>query len=41
VLNVFAFPEVRKLYPAIHIKEFIADGVVDNYPTYELLHCYG
>lgn len=41
VLNVFALPEVRKLYPAIHITEFIADGAMDNYPTYELLHCFG
>jgi hypothetical protein len=30
--------EVRKLYPYITFKNFIADGAMDNYTTYRLLH---
>lgn len=30
--------EVRKLYPDLCIRNFIADGAMDNYPTYELMY---
>lgn len=38
ILTVFTMSEVRKLYPKITIKNFLGDGSMDNYPTYELLH---
>jgi hypothetical protein len=38
ILSIFALNEVRKLYPDITFRHFIADGAMDNYPTYQLLH---
>jgi hypothetical protein len=38
ILTIFALNEVRKLYPYITFKNFIADGAMDNYATYRLLH---
>ena len=38
ILAVFAMSEVRKLYPDLCIRNFIADGAMDNYPTYELMY---
>lgn len=40
ILTIFALDEVRKLYPNIVIKNFLADGAMDNYPTYKLLQHY-
>lgn len=37
VLTIFALSEFRKLYPNLPIKNFLADGAMDNYPTYRLL----
>ena len=37
ILTIFALTEVRKLYPDITFKNFLADGAMDNYPTYKLL----
>lgn len=37
ITTIFALQEIQRLYPDIHIKSFIADGAMDNYPTYELL----
>jgi hypothetical protein len=38
ILTIFALNEVRKLYPQITFKNFLADGAMDNYATYRLLH---
>ncbi|MBA1336634.1 MAG: hypothetical protein HPY66_3069 [Firmicutes bacterium] len=38
ILTIFALNEVRKLYPDITFKNFLADGAMDNYPTYRLFH---
>lgn len=38
ILTIFALNEVRKLYPSIIFKNFLADGAMDNYATYRLLH---
>lgn len=38
ILSIFALSEVRKLYPQITFKNFLADGAMDNYPTYKLLN---
>lgn len=40
ILAIFAISEVRKLYPEICIRNFIADGAMDNYPTYELMYSW-
>lgn len=40
ILTVFALNEVRKLYPDIVLRNFLADGAMDNYPTYKLLQHY-
>lgn len=37
IIAIFALDEVRKLYPNICFKNYIADGAMDNYPTYQLL----
>lgn len=36
IITIFALNEVRKIYPAFTFDSFIADGAMDNYPTYEL-----
>jgi hypothetical protein len=41
ILTVFALNEVRKMYPNLIMKNFLADGAMDNYPTYKLLQHYG
>jgi len=40
ILTVFALNEVRKMYPNLVFKNFLADGAMDNYPTYKLLQFY-
>jgi hypothetical protein len=35
ILTVFALNEVRKMYPYFIFKNFLADGAMDNYPTYK------
>ena len=40
ILTVFALNEVRKMYPNLCFKNFLADGAMDNYPTYKLLQHY-
>jgi len=37
ITTVFALQDIQKLYPTIRLKSFVADGAMDNYPTYELL----
>jgi len=41
IIAIFALDEVRKLFPDICFKNYIADGAMDNYPTYRLLQHYG
>jgi hypothetical protein len=38
ILTIFALSEIRKLYPDFKFKNLIADGAMDNYATYRLLH---
>jgi hypothetical protein len=38
ILTVFALNEVRRLYPEMTFKNFLADGAMDNYATYRLLN---
>ncbi|NMB97165.1 MAG: hypothetical protein GYA02_11245 [Clostridiaceae bacterium] len=40
VTTVFALRDILKLYPNFTFKNFIADGAMDNYPTYDLLKHY-
>jgi len=40
ITTIFALQDIRKLYPDLHFKNFLADGAIDNYPTYELLKHY-
>jgi hypothetical protein len=40
VTTVFAMDSIRKLFPYMRFKNFIADGAMDNYPTYDLLKHY-
>ncbi len=40
ITTVFALQDIHKLYKGLHFKSFIADGAMDNYPTYELLKHY-
>lgn len=37
VIAIFALNELLKLYPEITFKNYIADGAMDNYPTYKYL----
>lgn len=37
ILSIFALSEVIKMFPKLKFKNFIADGAMDNYPTYDLL----
>jgi len=41
IIAIFVLDEVRKLYPQITFKNYLADGAMDNYPTYKLLEHYG
>jgi len=40
ILTVFALDDIHNLYPNIRFRYFIADGAMDNYPTYDLLKYY-
>ena len=40
ILTVFALNEVKKMYPNLAFKNFLADGAMDNYPTYKLVQHY-
>jgi hypothetical protein len=40
VTTVFALRDIHKLYPSLKFKNFLADGAMDNYPTYDLLNHY-
>jgi len=40
IIAIFSLDEVRKLYPDICFKNYLADGAMDNYPTYKLLQHY-
>ena len=37
ITTIFALNELPKLYPNITFKNFLADGAMDNYPTYKYL----
>ena len=41
IITVFALDESLKLYPNIVFKNFLADGAMDNYPTYKLVNHLG
>ena len=41
ITTIFALLELKELYPSITWKSFLADGAMDNYPTYELLKHFG
>jgi len=38
ISTIFALEDVFELFPALKIKNFLADGAMDNYPTYEYLN---
>ncbi|UZQ49569.1 hypothetical protein [Clostridium kluyveri] len=40
ITTVFALQDIYNLYPDFRFGNFIADGAMDNYPTYELLNHY-
>ncbi|WP_368491205.1 hypothetical protein [Clostridium sp. BJN0013] len=40
ITTVFALQDIHNLYPHFRFGNFIADGAMDNYPTYELLNHY-
>jgi len=40
VTTVFALRDIFNLYPNMKFKNFLADGAMDNYPTYDLLNHY-
>ncbi|MCQ1531841.1 hypothetical protein [Lutispora saccharofermentans] len=40
ITTVFALEDIHKIYPNLRFKSFIADGAMDNYPTYDLLKHY-
>jgi hypothetical protein len=37
IIAIFTLAEARKLYADIVFKNFLADGAMDNYPTYKLI----
>lgn len=37
ITTVLVLQDIQNFYPTIHFKSFVADGAMDNYPTYELL----
>mgnify|MGYP001011239796 CR=1 FL=1 len=41
ITTVFALRDIHNMYPKIRFKNFLADGAMDNYPTYELIKFYG
>lgn len=41
IITIFALNEVRKMYRDFTITDFIADGAMDNYPTYDLCNRWG
>lgn len=38
ISTIFALEDIKTLYPTFKLKKFLADGAMDNYPTYEYLH---
>ena len=38
VSTIFALEYIQTLYPSFKLKNFLADGAMDNFPTYEYLH---
>lgn len=40
ITTVFALRDIHTMYPNFKFKNFLADGAMDNYPTYELLKFY-
>ena len=40
VTTVFALRDIFDLYPNMNFKNFLGDGAMDNYPTYQLLSHY-
>jgi len=41
ITAIFALEDICRLYPYMHFGSFIADGAMDNYPTYALLKHHG
>jgi len=37
ITTVYALTDIFRLFPKLRFKSFLADGAMDNYPTYELL----
>lgn len=40
ITTVFALHDIHRLFPNLHFDNFVADGAMDNYPTYDLLKHY-
>lgn len=40
ITTVFTLEDIHDICPDFHFKNFITDGVMDNYPTYKLLKHY-
>lgn len=38
VSTIYALEDVKNLFPSFKFKNFLADGAMDNYPTYEYLY---
>lgn len=45
ITTIFALQDIQRLYPQLRFKNFIVDGAMNNYPTYDLLkhfvYCFG
>ena len=37
ITTIYALTDIFRLFPDLRFKSFLADGAMDNYPTYELL----
>lgn len=40
ISTVFVLDDIHNIYPYMRFRYFIADGAMNNYPTYELLNHY-
>lgn len=38
ISSIYGLEDVKSLYPNFNFKKFLADGAMDNYPTYEYLY---
>ena len=40
ITTVYALDDIHRLFPELQFDSFVADGAMDNYPTYDLLKHY-